>query len=388
MTIQDCYHIETTEELTRFCEAAKTSPILCLDTEFLREKTYFPQLCLIQVATRKEAATIDPLSKQLDLSPLLELLRDNRILKIMHSARQDLEIFHQDFQTLPSPLFDTQIAGMVCGFGEQVGYGKLVEQALGKLLDKSQQFTDWSRRPLREKQIHYALADVLYLPDLYDALCEQLNSTGRTEWIIEETERLLDVGLYSPNPQDAWRKLKLRLNTPRYLAIVQALAEWREAYAVKHNIPRGWVLKDDTLLEMAIERPKTAEDMGKLRVPPGRLKREGRMEALDVLAKAIALQEEDLPKPVKGKKPPPKTALTDLLKLLLKWRAEEHGVASKLIASAEEMEQLAADDTCDIAALHGWRYQLFGRDALRLKRGEITLACDSDGNILCLERDI
>lgn len=241
------------------------------------------------------------------------------------------------------------------------------------------------RRPLNDKQLRYALSDVLYLPAIYDDLCATLAAHGRSEWIIEETERLLDAELYRPNPKDCWRKLKLRQYTPRYIAVVQALAEWREEYAVAHNQPRNWVLKDDSLLEIAIEQPKTVADLQSLRCPPTRLRKEGRESLIETLRHALQMPEELLPKPLKTSKLPSKTALTDLLKLLLKWRAEEHQVAAKMIASSDEVEWLAAEDFADSPLLHGWRYEVFGRDALRIKRGELALAFAPDGRLDVIE---
>ncbi|QUS35594.1 ribonuclease D [Falsirhodobacter algicola] len=370
--------ITTTAELAAFCEAAKAEPYVTLDTEFLRERTYWSKLCLIQMALPGdgEAVLIDPIaSDDLELAPLYDLFRWERTVKVFHAARQDLEIFFVEGGVIPKPLFDTQVAAMVCGFGEQVGYETLVRKIARENLDKTSRFTDWSRRPLSEAQKTYALADVTHLRVIYESLSAQIAKSGRERWVAEELAILSDPATYTVHPDDAWQRIKTRTTSARFLAVVKELARFREAYAQSHNVPRSRVMKDDALLELASTKPASVEDLGRSRL----LLREARRgEIADgILAAVKAGQEmkpEAMPKPDSSKEQlQVNPALADLLRVLLKAKSEDLGVAAKLIASSAELDALAAGER-DMPALKGWRLEAFGNDALRLCRGEIALS--------------
>ncbi|TYP63033.1 ribonuclease D [Stutzerimonas stutzeri] len=379
---QDIPTITRTEDLARFCEAAKLAPYVTVDTEFLRERTYWSKLCLIQLAippasTAKtgggDAVLVDPLSEELSLEPLYDLFRHEATVKVFHAARQDLEIFYHDAQLFPVPLFDTQVAAMVCGFGEQVGYETLVRKIARADLDKSSRFTDWSRRPLSDAQAAYALADVTHLRVIYEYLSAELKKTGREAWLSEEIAVLEDPETYITRPEEAWLKVRTRTNSPRFLAILRELARFRESYAQARDIPRSRVYKDDAMIELASTKPLTEADLGKSRL----LLREARKGdiANGILAAVKAgIESKDLPQP-KGDEPgkPGNAALSDLLRVLLKAKADAAGVAPKLIASSSELDALATGSR-DLPALQGWRAEVFGRDALRLAAGEIALS--------------
>lgn len=370
--------LTTTEELAAFCEAAASVPYVTVDTEFLRERTYYSKLCLIQLALPgrddADAVLVDPLEGDLSLDPLMALFRNKDVVKVFHAARQDLEIFHVDHGVIPEPLFDTQVAAMVCGFGEQVGYETLVKRIAKQQLDKSSRFTDWSRRPLTDAQKTYALADVTHLRQIYEFLNAKLEETGRARWVAEELAVLTDPQTYVTHPEDAWKRVKTRSNSPRFLAIVRELAAFREAYAQERNIPRNRVFKDDALVELASTKPQNMNDLGRSRL----LLREARKGAIadGILAAVAAGQEcpkENLPNVVNDReKLQVNPALSDLLRVLLKAKTESYGVASKLIAPASDLDAIAAGQR-DVAALTGWRREVFGEDALRLCDGEIAL---------------
>jgi ribonuclease D len=371
--------LTTTEELAAFCQEAKGAPYITVDTEFLRERTYYSKLCLVQLALpgqgEENAVLVDPLVEGLSLAPLMELFRDESIVKVFHAARQDLEIFHIDHGVIPRPLFDTQVAAMVCGFGEQVGYETLVRKIARQQLDKSSRFTDWSRRPLTEAQKTYALADVTHLRQIYEYLAAQLEKTGRDRWVAEELAVLTDPETYVTHPEDAWKRIKTRSNSPRFLAIVQELAAFRETYAQARNVPRNRVYKDDALVELASTKPADMGDLSRSRL----LLREARKGdiAEGILAAVKAGQErakEDLPQIDKSReKMQVNPALADLLRVLLKAKTESSGVASKLIAPSADLDAIAAGER-DVAALKGWRREVFGQDALRLCEGRIALS--------------
>ncbi|WP_305971363.1 MULTISPECIES: ribonuclease D [unclassified Mameliella] len=370
--------LTTTEELAAFCEAAASVPYVTVDTEFLRERTYYSKLCLIQLALPgrddADAVLVDPLEGDLSLDPLMALFQNKDVVKVFHAARQDLEIFHVDHGVIPEPLFDTQVAAMVCGFGEQVGYETLVKRIAKQQLDKSSRFTDWSRRPLTDAQKTYALADVTHLRQIYEFLNAKLEETGRARWVAEELAVLTDPQTYVTHPEDAWKRVKTRSNSPRFLAIVRELAAFREAYAQERNIPRNRVFKDDALVELASTKPQNMNDLGRSRL----LLREARKGAIadGILAAVAAGQEcpkENLPNVVNDReKLQVNPALSDLLRVLLKAKTESYGVASKLIAPASDLDAIAAGQR-DVAALTGWRREVFGEDALRLCDGEIAL---------------
>ncbi len=377
--------------LQAFCARLAKADYITVDTEFLRDSTYWPKLCLLQVAGPEEdaVAAIDTLAEGLDLSPLLDLFDDRGIVKVLHSARQDMEIFFHMTGRLPAPIFDTQVAAMVCGFGESVGYDTLVRKMTGAQIDKSSRFTDWSRRPLAQRQLTYALADVTHLRKVYSKLARRLEKSGRAPWLDEEMAILTSPETYRLEPEEAWRRLKTRSNDRRYLAVLRALATWRELEAQQRDVPRGRVLRDEQLFDIAAHRPTSEEELARSRGINRDLAR-GRIgkAILEAVAQGLAIPEADLPKP------PPKPQsgngigpLMDLLKVMLKLRCEEHDVAQKLIASSADLEQIAISDEADVLALRGWRYEIFGRDALALKHGTVALsAAGSKVRVVPLER--
>ncbi|WP_299393090.1 ribonuclease D [Pelagibius sp.] len=368
--------ITETAELEVLCGRLAKADFITLDTEFLRDSTYWPKLCLVQVAGPDDVAAIDSLSPKLDLAPLLALFDDPKILKVLHSARQDMEIFFHLTGRLPAPIFDTQVAAMVCGFGESVGYDTLVRKMTGAHVDKSSRFTDWSRRPLAERQLNYALADVTHLRKIYRKLAGRLSKSGRAGWLEEEMSVLTSPETYRLEPENAWRRLKTRSNDRRYLAVLRALATWREEEAQQRDVPRGRVLRDEQLFDIAAHRPTSEEELARSRgvskdMARGRLGR----AILEAVGRALALPDSELPTPApKGPAPNGAGPLIDLLKVLLKLRCDEHDVAQKLIANSADLDQIAANDKADVMALKGWRYEIFGRDALALKRGAVALS--------------
>ncbi|TBN42054.1 ribonuclease D [Paracoccus subflavus] len=374
--------ITRTDELALFCDSAKSAPYVTVDTEFLRERTYWSRLCLIQLAlppasTAKtpggEAVLVDPLAEGLSLEPLYDLFRHPGTVKVFHAARQDLEIFFHDAGLFPQPLFDTQIAAMVCGFGEQVGYETLVRKIARANLDKSSRFTDWSRRPLSDAQKAYALADVTHLRVIYEFLVESLRTNNRESWLAEEVAVLEDPETYINRPEDAWLKIRTRTSSPRFLAILRELARFRETYAQERDIPRSRVFKDDAMIEVASTKPLTEADLARSRL----LLREARKgEIANGILSAVktGIETRDLPQP-RDEEPgkPGNAALSDLLRVLLKAKADAAGVAPKLIASAADLDSLASGER-DLPVLRGWRAEVFGQDALRLAGGEIALS--------------
>ena len=371
--------ITKSSELRVFCERAANEKYITIDTEFLRERTYFSKLCLVQLAfpgvENQNAVIIDTLASNLDLSPLYELFKNKNIVKVFHAARQDLEIFYLDSGIFPYPLFDTQIAAMVCGFGDQVAYETLVRQLAKQTLDKSSRFTDWSRRPLTDAQKKYALADVTHLRVIYEILSEKLEKTGRLKWVEEELKNLVSPEIYDVNPKNSWRRLKTKSNSRRFLGLVASLAEFRENFAQTKNIPRNRVIKDDALLELASNKPKNLDELSKSRLLL-REARKGEVASglLAAIEKGLKIPDLELPeKKEKLDKGIVNSALSDLLRVLLKSCSESTGVASKLIASAGDLDALAAGDR-SIAALSGWRYEVFGQSALELCDGKIGLS--------------
>ncbi|SEP98104.1 ribonuclease D [Faunimonas pinastri] len=368
-------------EVAALCGRLKHSPFVTVDTEFIRESTYWAQLCLIQIASPDEVAIIDPLAPGMDLAPFFALMADETVLKVFHAARQDIEIFVKLSDAVPRPLFDTQVAAMVCGFGDQVSYDQLVQRLAGKQIDKSSRFTDWARRPLTGKQLAYAAADVIYLRDVYAGLQADLEERGRTQWVSEEMAILADPATYRTHPEDAWERLKMRVKKPRQLAALQALAAWREREAQQRDQPRGRVLKDDAIYELAIQQPRDAEALAQLRsLPRGFERSSAGRGILEAIASALALPEADLPHlPRQRPAPEHASAAADLLKVLLKMVSEQHRVASRVIATSEDLEQIAVNDEPDVPAMHGWRRELFGELALSLKRGDLALALSRRG---------
>lgn len=371
--------ITTTEELAEFCMAAKSEPYVTIDTEFLRERTYWSKLCLIQMALpgkTGDAVLVDPIEggEALSMEPLYDLFRHEATVKVFHAARQDLEIFFVEGKVFPVPLFDTQVAAMVCGYGEQVGYETLVKKIARESLDKTSRFTDWSRRPLSDAQKEYALADVTHLRVVYESLAKQIAKSGREAWVAEELTLLTDPETYTVRPEEAWMRVKTRTTSGRFLALVKALAQFREEYAQGNNVPRSRVMKDDALLEIASTRPTNHEELGRSRL----LLREGRKGdiadgILAAVKAGLEMKPEDMPKPdLSREQLQVNPALADLLRVLLKAKSESLGVAAKLVASAGELDAIAAGER-DLPSLKGWRMEAFGEDALRLCNGEIAL---------------
>ncbi|MCR8826663.1 ribonuclease D [Pseudosulfitobacter koreensis] len=371
--------LTTTEELAAYCEEAAKHPYVTVDTEFLRERTYYSKLCLVQLAMPgtddSGAVLLDPLVEGLSMEPLYELFRDPSVVKVFHAARQDLEIFFVDAGVFPVPLFDTQVAAMVCGFGEQVGYETLVRKIAKAPLDKTSRFTDWSRRPLTDAQKTYALADVTHLRQIYEFLAARLEETGRSAWVEEELKILLSPDTYTVAPDQAWKRVKTRTNSARFLGIVRELAAFREVYAQERNIPRNRVYKDDALVELASNKPQTLEELNRARL----LLREARRGEiadgiLEAVKRGVNMDASNLPKPdTSREKLQVNPALADLLRVLLKAKTESAGVAAKLIAPAADLDAIAAGMR-DVQALNGWRKEVFGKDALRLCEGKIALA--------------
>lgn len=366
-------------DLEAFCGRLAKQPFIAVDTEFMRETTYWPKLCLIQAAGPDEAAVIDPLAEGLDLKPFLELMADAKIEKVFHAARQDVEIFN-NLGVIPKPLFDTQIAAMAAGFGEQIAYDAIVRQMLRIDIDKSSRFTDWSRRPLSQAQLDYAAADVVHLAALFPILRQKLEREGRLAWVEEEMADLVDPSNYDMSPENAWRRLKPRRHAPKYLAVFKGVAAWRERMAQTRDQPRGRILKDEAIDEIATQTPMDADALNRLRsVPKGYANSKFGPDLLAAVREALADPEAHAPaveRPKSGPQPQGTGAVVELLKVLLKARAEEAGVASKLIATVADLEKIAADDQADTPALQGWRREAFGADALKIKRGELALVFD------------
>ncbi|KRS14462.1 ribonuclease D [Roseovarius atlanticus] len=372
--------ITTTEDLAAFCTRAAEAEYVTVDTEFLRERTYYSKLCLIQLALpsrgEDDAVLVDPIEGQdMSLEPLYDLFRDPSVVKVFHAARQDLEIFYVDAGLIPDPLFDTQVAAMVCGFGEQVGYETLVRKIAKQSLDKTSRFTDWSRRPLTDAQKTYALADVTHLRDIYEFLAAKLAETGRDKWVAEEMQVLTNPETYVTRPEEAWERVKTRNSSGRFLAIVRELARFREDYAQSRNIPRNRVFKDDALVELASTKPKSANDLSRSRLLLREARRGDIADGIIAAVKAgLDCPNDDLPKPDRSRERLQiNPALADLLRVLLKAKSEEYSVASKLIASAADLDAISAGER-DVPALGGWRRDVFGDDAMRLCDGKVALA--------------
>ncbi|HVU42404.1 MAG TPA: ribonuclease D, partial [Xanthobacteraceae bacterium] len=358
-----------------------------VDTEFMRETTYWPKLCVIQLASPEEAVIIDATAPELSLDSFFKLMKNEKVIKVFHAARQDIEIVFHLGGLIPHPVFDTQVAAMVCGFGDSISYDQLVHRLTGARIDKSSRFTDWARRPLSDKQVEYALADVTHLRDVYASLAQQLAEQNRTEWVREEMEVLTSPETYQAEPEHAWKRLKLRVRKPTELAVLQAVAAWREREAQARDVPRGRVLKDDAIYEIAAQQPTTAAALGQLRTTPRGFERSRTAE--DIVAtvrKALETPKDQLPKVPKHK---PLSngngAAVDLLKVLLKMISESHGVASKIIATVDDLEAIAGDDKADVPAMTGWRRDLFGETALKLKHGEIALAVKQN-HVVAIEK--
>ena len=368
--------VTDTEELAAICKRFAHFDFVTVDTEFMRETTYWPKLCVVQMASPEEGFIIDALAPDLDLAPFFKLMKNEKVLKVFHAARQDIEIAYHLGDLIPHPVFDTQVAAMVCGFGDSISYDQLVERTSGARIDKSSRFTDWSRRPLSQKQIDYALADVTHLREVYLALSARLDEQNRSEWVREEMEVLTSIDTYRMDPEESWKRLKLRVRKPVELAILQELAAWREREAQSRDVPRGRVIKDDAIYEIAQQQPTTPVALSQLRtVPKGFERSRAAEEILAAVKKALSLTKDQLPKLPKHRPTSNGNgAAVDLLKVLLKMISENHGVAAKVIATVDDLEAIASDDGADVPALHGWRRELFGEAALKVKRGDMALA--------------
>jgi len=367
-----------TVALAEFCGRAAQSDYITVDTEFIRDRTYWPRLCLVQVASAEEAAAIDTLAPGIDLAPLFDLLVQSDTLKVFHAARQDIEIFDLLSDRIPTPIFDTQVAAMVCGFGDSVGYDKLVQAITKKHVDKSLRFTDWSKRPLPRRMLDYALSDVTHLRPVYEKLAAEVDINNRATWLDEEMAVLTDPATYRQDPAESWRRVKTRIRKPRQLAILRALAAWREETARARDIPRIRVMRDEALNDIAVHEPNNIKDLHGLRsVRPDQLGEKRAHELLDVVATALALPDSEFPKLDQPNSPLGKVGpACDLLKVLLKLKCEQHRVAQKLVASSDDIEAIARDDEADVPALRGWRRELYGADALGLKHGRLAITAN------------
>ncbi|NVJ99242.1 MAG: ribonuclease D [Alphaproteobacteria bacterium] len=377
--------ITDTEELSSLCTRLREAEFVTVDTEFLRDNTYYPKLCLVQVADDEGAFAIDPLAEGLDLKPLLDLLADEKVLKVMHACRQDMEIFYHLMDGLPAPIFDTQVAAMVCGFGDSVGYETLVNKITKAQLDKSARYTDWSKRPLTDTQLSYALGDVTHLRQIYRTLKVELEREDRVSWVDEETAMLRDPGLYFVNPDEAWQRLKVRTNKPRFLGVLKALASWREVQAQERDLPRNRVAKDETLFEIAAHPPKDLAGLDRIRsIPKGFSRSRAGKSLMEALEVGLNMPESELPQIERAKPRPATPPMADLLKVLLKIKCQDARVAARMVASSQELETWAAVPKTDIRAMHGWRYKIFGEDAQKLMRGDLALTA-SKGDIEVVE---
>jgi len=369
--------ITTTDELTKTCERLARHPFVTIDTEFLRETTYYPLLCVAQLASNDEAVVIDALAPGIDLAPFFELMTNEKVLKVFHAARQDIEIVWHRVQAIPRPIFDTQVAAMVLGHGDSISYDQLVQRITGDTLDKSHRFTDWTRRPLSPAQIKYAVSDVTHLRDVYISLLADLGRRGRTERMDDEMEILTSPDTYRAEPERAWMRLKTRVRKPKELAVLIEVAAWREREAQTRDVPRSRVLKDDAIGDIAVQAPTTPERLSSLRSLPKGFERskwgEGIIEAVQ---RGLARDPKTLPRIDRPKSAPNGSATVELLKVLLRMTSERHGVAAKVIATVDDLDRIAGDDDADVPALKGWRRELFGEKALDLKHGKLALSIE------------
>jgi ribonuclease D len=370
--------ITNSADVADFCARAANSEFVTVDTEFVREKTYWPILCLIQIATREEAVAIDPLVNGIDLEPVYDLMRDTSILKVFHSASQDMQIMYNASGGMVEPVFDTQIAAMVSGYGDQPAYATLVQRIVGETIDKRSQMTDWARRPLTDNQVDYAIGDVTYLIDVYDKLNEELEEADRTTWAHEEMRHLRNQDLYDIDHRDLWRKVRLRRPTRRALAVLREITEWREISAQNRDIPKGWVCRDEALAEIALNTPQNPAELERVRGVNDRFAngRDGKA-LLEAVKIGLEIPDDDCPDPEKGRSPlRGHETLVALLQALLKLRSDENGVAAQLIANRKELDRIATEDEPDVRTMSGWRREIYGNDAIALKKGEIALTAD------------
>jgi ribonuclease D len=379
--------ITTTSELAAACGRLATQPVITVDTEFLRETTYYPLLCVVQMASPEEAVVIDALADGIDLKPFFALMANERVLKVFHAARQDIEIIWHRASIVPHPIFDTQVAAMVLGHGDSIAYDQLVERITGHRPDKTHRFTDWSRRPLSKEQVHYAISDVTHLRDVFIALDADLKKRRRSDWVSEEMEVLTSPSTYDFHPERAWVRLKTRVRKPKELAVLIEVAAWREQEAQSRDVPRSRVLKDDAVGDIATHAPTTLERLAGLRsLPKGFDRSKWGSDIVGAVQRGLERDPATLPKLEKPRNNANGAATVELLKVLLRMTSERHGVASKVIATVDDLEEIAADDHAEVAALHGWRRELFGEAALSLKHGRLALAIEK-GRVVRVDRD-
>src|SRR5215212_8208417 len=377
--------ITTTNDLAEACTRLARHPFVTVDTEFLRESTYYPKLCVAQMASTDEAVVVDALAPGLDLAPLFGLMANERVLKVFHAARQDIEIVWHRAGVIPCPIFDTQVAAMVLGYGDSISYDQLVQRITGDVLDKSSRFTDWTRRPLTDAQLSYAISDVTHLRDVYRALSADLEKRGRAEWVSAEMDVLTSPETYRADPEQAWQRLKSRVRKPKELAVLMEVAAWRECEAQSRDIPRGRVLKDDVLGDIAVQAPTTVERLGHLRsLPKGFERSKWGNDILEAVRRGLGRDPKTLPRIERLKPAVNGTAIVELLKVLLRMTSEKHGVAAKVIATVDDLDRIAADDEADVPALQGWRREMFGNKALDLKHGRLALAIEK-GRVVTME---
>lgn len=367
--------ITTTADLKAACEQLATSSYVTVDTEFMRESTFWPELCLIQIASDDVEALVDPLANGIDLAPFFALMANESVVKVFHAARQDLEIIHHLAGIIPKPLVDTQVAAMVCGFGDSVGYANLAKKICNVDIDKSSRFTDWARRPLSDKQLVYALADVTHLRDIYKFLEKKLAQSGRSHWLSEEIDILTDPATYETHPEDAWKRLKTRVKSRKALAVLMELAAWREQEVQRKNVPRNRVLRDEVIYDVANQSPRDEKQLAKLRtMSDGFARSRIGQQILEAVERGLQRDLDSVPSLKRAPPPPPEAgAVIDLLRVHLKAVSANNAVAAKLIATTDDLEKIAVNDQADVPALRGWRRELFGEDALAIKRGEMGL---------------
>jgi ribonuclease D len=379
--------VTTSEELAAACERAAKHPYVTVDTEFLRETTYYPLLCVAQMASPEEAIVIDALAEGIDLSPFFKLMANEKVTKVFHAARQDIEIVWNMAETIPHPIVDTQVAAMVLGYGDSISYDQLVQRITGDTLDKSHRFTDWTRRPLSDAQIAYALSDVTHLRAVYLKLGQDLDKRGRSSWVQAEMDVLTSPETYRASPERAWERLKSRVRKPKELAVLIEVAAWREREAQARDVPRGRVLKDDVIGDIAVQSPATIERLGHLRsLPKGFERSRWGEQIVEAVKRGLERDPKTLPRLERFRPAVNGAATVELLKVLLRMTAERHGVAAKVIATVDDLDRIAADDEADVPAMKGWRRELFGEKALALKQGRLALAIDK-GKVVTMERD-
>ena len=378
--------ITTTDDLTAVCARMAKHPFVTVDTEFLRETTYYPLLCVAQMASPDEAAVIDALAPGIDLAPFFSLMANENVVKVFHAARQDIEIVWNMAKTIPHPIVDSQVAAMVLGYGNSISYDQLVQRITGDTLDKSNRFTDWTRRPLSDAQIAYAVSDVTHLRDVYLKLAEDLQKRGRSNWVEAEMDILTSPETYRADPERAWERLKSRVRKPKELAVLIEVAAWREREAQSRDVPRGRVIKDELIGDIAVQAPTTIERLGHLRsLPKGFERSRWGEQIVDAVKRGLDRDQKTLPRLERFRPAPNGAATVELLKVLLRMTAERHSVAAKVIATVDDLDRIAADDEADIPALKGWRRELFGENALALKHGRLALAVDK-GKVVTVEK--